>query len=168
MNNKSPTLSAREQQERELIDLELKSKFFHELTTRELYEIARARTEIFLLEQRIICQDFDGVDYDSLHCFFENDGKIMAYLRAYRAEDNIVKIGRVLSITHGIGLGTRLMKESISKIKRKFNCKAIKIHAQKQAQHFYERLGFIATSSDFLEEGIPHVVMTLIDLREEL
>ena len=135
-------------------------KFFDELTTRELYEIVRARTEIFLLEQKIICQDFDGVDYDSLHCFLEEDGKVMAYLRAYRTEET-VKIGRVLSLTHGIGLGKELLNKSIPEIKRKLNCNTITLHSQKHAQGFYEKLGFTATSPDFIEEGIPHVAMKL-------
>ena len=141
--------------------MEFKAKFFDELTTRELYEIVRARTEIFLLEQKIICQDFDGIDYDSLHCYLEQDGKIKAYLRAYRAEDGSVKIGRVLSITHGIGLGTRLMKDAIPLIKNSFGCTAIKLNSQKQAQGFYEKLGFAVCSAEFLEEGIPHVKMIL-------
>ena len=140
--------------------MELKIKFFDELTTRELYEIVRARTEIFLLEQRIICQDFDGVDYDALHCFLEQDGKILAYLRAFPAEDGSVRIGRVLSITHGIGLGKALMQQSLPKILTLLPCTAITLHAQKHAQGFYEKLGFTATSAYFLEEGIPHVTMT--------
>ena len=140
--------------------MELKIKFFDELTTRELYEIVRARTEIFLLEQRIICQDFDGVDYTALHCFLEQDGKILAYLRAFPAEDGSIRIGRVLSITHGIGLGTRLMRESLLHIKTRLNAASITLHAQKHAQGFYERLGFAVTSEDFWEEGIPHVTMT--------
>lgn len=140
--------------------MNLIAKFFDELTTRELYEIVRARTEIFLLEQKIICQDFDGVDYDSLHCFLEEDGKVMAYLRAYRTEET-VKIGRVLSLTHGIGLGKELLNKSIPEIKRKLNCNNITLHSQKHAQGFYEKLGFTATSPDFIEEGIPHVAMNL-------
>ena len=47
--------------------MKLQVKFFEELTTRELYEIVRSRTEIFLLEQHIICQDFDRVDYEELN-----------------------------------------------------------------------------------------------------
>lgn len=141
--------------------MELKIKWFDELTTRELYEIVRARTEVFLLEQRIICQDFDGVDYDSLHCFLEEDGRIAAYLRAYAAEGNAVKIGRVLSIPHGVGLGTRLMREAVPEIKRRMGGRTVTLHAQKHAQSFYERLGFAVTSAEFLEEGIPHVTMTL-------
>ena len=53
----------------------MKAKLFEELTTKELYEIVRSRTEIFLLEQKIICQDFDGVDYEALHCFIEKEGR---------------------------------------------------------------------------------------------
>ena len=140
--------------------MESKAKFFDELTTRQLYEIVRSRTEIFLLEQRIICQDFDGVDYEALHCFIEEEGRVVAYLRAYRAEDGI-KIGRVLTLTHGKGLGSRLMAEALPLIREKFACEKIIVHAQKQAQGFYEKLGFLTVSPDYLEEGIPHVTMEL-------
>lgn len=139
--------------------MELKIKFFDELTTRELYEIVRARTQIFLLEQKIICQDFDGVDYAALHCFLERDGRVLAYLRAFPAEDGSVRIGRVLSVTHGIGLGKALMQQSLPKIQVLLPCTAITLHAQKHARGFYEKLGFTATSAEFLEEGIPHVTM---------
>lgn len=141
--------------------MKLHIKFFEELTTRELYEIVRSRTEIFLLEQHIICQDFDGVDYDALHCFLEENGKIYAYLRAYRAGENCAKIGRVLSITHGKGYGARLMTEALPFIREKLSCRKVIVHAQKQAQGFYEKMGFTVTSPDYLEEGIPHVTMEL-------
>lgn len=139
--------------------MEFKCKFFDQLTTTELYEIVRARITIFLLEQRIICQDFDGVDYDALHCFLEEDGQVKAYMRAYRTEDGHVKIGRVLSIVHGQGLGSRLMGLALPEIKRTFNCDTIVINAQKHALGFYEKIGFVVTSEEFLEEGIPHVAM---------
>ena len=141
--------------------MEFKAKFFDELTTLELYRIVQARTEIFLLEQRIICQDFDGVDYDALHCFLEQDGKVMAYLRAYRVENGEIKIGRVLSITHGIGLGTRLMREAVGAIREKMGDGGIVLNAQAHAEGFYRRLGFQTASPAFLEEGIPHVKMVL-------
>lgn len=140
--------------------MELKIKNFDELSTRELYEIARARTEIFLLEQRIICQDFDRVDYESLHCFLEEDGRVAAYLRAYRT-DGVIKIGRVLSNPHGIGLGTRLMRESLPAIRKYFEGGAVILHAQTRAKGFYEKLGFTVTSDEYLEEGVPHVTMFL-------
>lgn len=140
--------------------MEFKAKYFDELTTRELYEIARARTEVFLLEQKIICQDLDGVDYDSLHCFLEENGRVIAYLRAYRHGDG-VKIGRVLSVTHGIGLGRELMKRSLDVIREKFACSEISLHAQKRAEIFYHKQGFKTVSPVFLEDDIPHVKMVL-------
>ena len=47
------------------------SKYFDELTTKELYEILKARSEIFVVEQNCVYQDLDGVDYRSLHIFCE-------------------------------------------------------------------------------------------------
>ena len=143
------------------MDLIFQSKFFNELTTRELSEIVRARTEIFLLEQRIICQDFDGVDLHSLHCFLEENGKLLAYLRAYRDREGVVRIGRVLSRTHGMGHGSALMRAAIPEIQRRLRCDSISLHSQKHAQGFYERIGFVVNSPEFLEEGIPHVSMIL-------
>lgn len=141
--------------------MEFFAKTFDQLTTRELYEIVRARTQIFLLEQGIICQDFDGVDYDSLHCFLQSDGKLLAYLRAYRTESGEVKIGRVLSLTHKMGHGKELMRHALPKIASVFECDTIHVGAQTQALGFYESVGFVKTSDEFLDEGIPHVHMEL-------
>lgn len=138
-----------------------KCKPFEELTTTELYEIIRARNEIFLLEQHIICQDLDGVDYDALHCFLWESDSVIAYLRAYRADADTVKIGRVLTLTHGVGLGARLMRESLPEIKKRLPSHTIALHAQSYATGFYERCGFAVTSAEFMEEGIPHVEMKL-------
>ena len=143
--------------------MKLISKNFSELTSHELYEIIKSRTEIFLLEQNIICQDLDDVDYDSLHCFYEERNRVIAYLRAFYADNtkDVVKIGRVLTLNHGNGLGRKLMQDSIDVIKEKLPCKKICINAQKYATGFYEKFGFNVTSDDFLEEGVVHVAMEL-------
>ena len=49
--------------------MELKSKYFNELSTTELYEILKARSEIFVIEQKCIYQDIDDIDYKSIHIF---------------------------------------------------------------------------------------------------
>lgn len=138
-------------------------KEFGELTTTELYEIIKSRTEVFLLEQNIICQDLDDVDYKSLHCFYKENGRVVAYLRAYHQDNNksTVKVGRVLTLEHGKGLGKKLMQQSIAAIKDKMYCKKICMNAQKYATGFYEKFGFKITSDDFLEEGVVHVAMEL-------
>ena len=53
--------------------MKLVSKFFEELTTIELYEILKARAEIFVVEQECIYQDLDDKDYKSLHVFYEDE-----------------------------------------------------------------------------------------------
>lgn len=138
-------------------------KSFSELTTTELYEILKARAEIFVVEQNCIYQDLDDIDYRSLHIFYESNGKIIAYLRAFEKDSDagIVQIGRVLTLTHGTGLGGKLLKEGISLIKEKMNPSSIYIEAQCYATGFYEREGFIISSDEFLEDGIPHVEMVL-------
>ncbi len=137
------------------------SKKFNELTTVELYEILKSRTEIFLLEQKIICQDMDDKDYESLHCFFYDGKRIISYLRAFCSEKSIVTIGRVLTLEHKKGLGSELMKKSIEEIKKQFACQKIAVHAQTQAVGFYEKMGFCTISDEFLEEGIPHITMEM-------
>ena len=63
--------------------MNLKAKFFEELTTIELYEILQSRALIFVVEQQCVYLDLDGIDYRSLHVFYEENGKVIAYLRAY-------------------------------------------------------------------------------------
>lgn len=143
--------------------MKLKAKLFSQLTTTELYEILKARAEIFVVEQNCIYQDLDDIDYRSLHIFYESEGKVIAYLRAFEKDSatGIVQIGRVLTVTHGTGLGGKLLKEGLSQVKEKMNPSSIYIEAQCYATGFYEREGFIISSNEFLEDGIPHVEMIL-------
>lgn len=141
--------------------MEMKSKFFSELSTNELYEILKIRSEIFVVEQNCVYQDMDDKDYDSLHIFFEDGGRVVAYLRAFAKDEDTVQMGRVLSLEHGKGLGGKLLKEGIEQIRKKQNPKKIYIEAQCYATGFYEREGFVVCSDEFLEDGIPHVQMIL-------
>ena len=143
--------------------MNLIAKKFEELDIAELYEILKARAEIFIIEQNIHYQDLDNIDYKSLHCFFMEGNKVIAYLRAFYQEDNndIVRIGRVLTLKHGNGIGRELMEKSITAIKEKMKCKKIIMDAQKHAVGFYEKFGFQVVSDDFLEEGVVHAVMEL-------
>ncbi|MBE6681081.1 MAG: GNAT family N-acetyltransferase [Ruminococcaceae bacterium] len=136
------------------------AKTFDELSPKEIYEILKARMEVFLLEQHIVCLDIDGVDYDSLHVFIEHEGRVEAYFRAFRHED-AVKIGRVLTREHGKGLGRLLMEQGIEAVKAHFSCDKIILHSQKYAEGFYKKLGFETVSDEYLEEGVVHVTMEL-------
>ena len=137
------------------------TKTFDELSTRELYEILRVRSEIFVVEQNCVYQDIDNKDYDSLHVFFEDGGKVLAYLRIFMREENVAQIGRVVTLKHGTGLGGKLLKAGIEQTKEKFPANSIFLEAQCYAAGFYAREGFHVCTEEFLEDGIPHVGMRL-------
>ncbi len=138
--------------------MKLQIKRFDELSSKEIYEILRARATVFVKEKGMTCVDPDGRDCDCLHAFFMNDGVIAAYLRAEKYE-NGVKIGRVLTVQRGMGLGRRLLEESIPAICEAFRTRRLIVHAQIESAGFYERLGFTRTSGIYIEEEVPHVTM---------
>lgn len=137
-----------------------KAKLFGELTAAEIYEILKARSRVFRLEQNIRYLDEDDIDYDSLHCFFEENGQVAAYLRAF-PDNGKIRFGRVLTITRGQGHGRLLMARSVKAARERFGSCDIIMDAQKHAEEFYKKLGFVTTSGEFPEEGIVHVVMEL-------
>ena len=141
--------------------MNLNFKDFSDLNAYEIYEILRARAEIFVSEQKITCPDPDGIDYDAYHCFMTEDGRVIACLRAFSIGGDTVKIGRVVTLTHGKGHGGLLMRESIPKIIERFGCKRLVISAQTQAEGFYKKAGFITVSEEYMEDGIPHVKMEM-------
>ena len=141
--------------------MDLITKYFKDLSATEVYEILKSRSEIFMLEQKIHCLDMDDMDYESLHCFFVEGNRVSAYLRAFINEENTVKIGRVLTLDHGKGIGKELLEKSLAAIKTLMNCKKVIVSAQEQAIGFYKKIGFTMVSDIFLEEGIPHAKMEL-------
>ena len=143
--------------------MKLTVKKFQELTTTELYEILKARAEIFIMEQEINYQDMDDIDYKSLHCFFTEDKKVIAYLRAFYQENDgdIVRIGESIDFTTRKRHRKRLIRTKFKGDQRNMKCKKIVMDAQKYAVGFYEKFGFKTISDDFYEEGILHVVMEL-------
>jgi len=53
--------------------MNITAKKFDELATTELYEILKARAEIFIMEQNINYQYMEDIDYGSLHCFIKDE-----------------------------------------------------------------------------------------------
>ena len=72
--------------------MEFFAKTFDELTTKEFIQILKSRSQIFTIEQNIHCQDMDDIDYNSLHCYIMDDNKVVAYLRAFSQDDNILTL----------------------------------------------------------------------------
>ena len=138
-------------------------KTFDELTTDELYEILRLRTDVFIVEQNCPYPDIDGRDRECIHLFARQDDRICAYLRMFRKDDEPGVLGmcRVVTAVRGVGLGAELLRRGIRTAFDGLGAGEIYIEAQDQARGFYTREGFVPCSDVFPEDGIPHVQMRL-------
>lgn len=142
--------------------LQLHKKTFQELTTDELYELLRARCEVFVVEQNCAYQDLDGDDRQSLHLWLTVGGRIVAVARVCPAGVHMkeISIGRVITTDRGKGYGKLLMLHGIDAAVEHFGATRIDLEAQEYAKGFYERVGFRQSSDTFMLDGIPHVRMT--------
>lgn len=138
-------------------------KRFEELTAGELYRILALRDKVFVVEQACIYQEADGKDLRAYHVWMEEDGEIAAYLRVLEAGVSYdeVSIGRVIAVKRRQGYGSRIVAEGIRVAREKLGAKAIRIEAQTYARGLYEKLGFVQTTEEFLDDGIPHIGMLL-------
>jgi ElaA protein len=151
---------------------------FGEVPPRDLYGALALRSQVFVVEQRCIYQDPDGLDPDALlivgtlaqadlqaESNADADAGVIATARVLgpgvRFEEP--SIGRVCTsrLHRQRGLGRKLMGFSIASAKRHHPGLAIRISAQAYLQRFYESFGFVVVSQPYLEDEIPHLEMRL-------
>ena len=136
-------------------------KKFSELSTEEIYNILKLRSEVFVVEQNCVYQDIDEKDQKATHLFIEKKNEIIAYTRSFKKGDYYEEnpsIGRVVvsKKERGKNLGKEIMLNSIEFIKKELEGKKIELSAQKYLDKFYKDLDFYSEGEDYLEDGIPH------------
>lgn len=138
---------------------------YDELTVDELYRILALRQEVFVVEQTCPYLDADGRDRDASHLWTDAaDGThALAYARLFApgvrwAEACIGRVVTAPSARRG-GLGRALMREAIARLHAAHGPVPIRIGAQRYLERFYRELGFVTSSPEYLEDGIPHVEM---------
>jgi len=143
--------------------LTILTKSFDQLNTTELYDLLQLRSEIFVVEQDCVYQDLDGKDKNALHVIGTKKDKIVAYTRIFKSGDYLAQasIGRVVVLgeERKYGFGIDIMKASIKAIEVQFGETSIALSAQTYLKRFYNSLGFIEKGGEYLEDGIPHVMM---------
>ncbi len=143
--------------------LNIETKTFKDLTTKELYNLLQLRSEVFVVEQDCVYQDLDEKDEKALHIIGKKDNKIVAYTRVFKPGDYFTEasIGRVVvskeERQHKYGYD--IMEASIKAVKDYFDETKIKLSAQTYLKQFYNNLGFKEKGEEYLEDGIPHVAM---------
>lgn len=143
--------------------MELTVKHFSQLSAEELFEIYRLRVSVFIVEQRCPYQDVDDADRTAYHLWLRDENGIAAYARLLPPGVTFptAAIGRVIAVRRRCGLGTRIVDAAINAAREKLSAEVITIEAQVYARSLYEKAGFVQTSEEFLEDGIPHVQMQL-------
>jgi ElaA protein len=143
---------------------DLISRRFDQLTVREFHDIARLRSEVFVVEQECVYLDLDGRDTAAEHHWIEVDGTIACYARTLgeapnepEAGPSVVRIGRVVTprSRRGSGLAASLIEHLVAR----HGAGAIVLDAQSHLADWYARFGFDVTGAEYLEDGIPHVPM---------
>jgi ElaA protein len=138
-------------------------KPFEQLLPAELYEVLRLRQEVFILEQNCVFVDADKKDAPSLHLLGYENGELVAYSRivppgVIYEEPSIGRIVTPLKVRK-LGYGKQLMEKSILETERRYGKVPIRIMAQSYLKKFYEGYGFMQEGEEFLEDGIPHIIM---------
>lgn len=138
-------------------------KKINKINSNKLYEILKARVDVFVVEQECPYPELDGKDKNSFHLWAEEEGEIIAYSRILPPGVSYeeTSIGRVLvKIDYrGNGIGRKLMNKTLDYILNKMRKTEIRISAQERLVDFYESLGFEQVSEMYLEDDIPHVEM---------
>lgn len=146
------------------MNFEIKS--FNELTVDDMYEIAKARFEVFVCEQKITCeQDFDDKDKKCHHVFLKDNDRIVAYSRIVPKGlgYDYISIGRVLVLEshRRKGIAQEMIRACLEFIKNKLDENTVVLSAQLYVKDLYQSVGFKAISDVYDEAEIPHVKMKI-------
>jgi len=130
-----------------------------------LYEILRLRVDVFVVEQECPYPELDGRDLEPtarLLWFTDDDARVLATLRVLHDGDDR-RIGRVATAAaaRGRGLAADLMRAAVTACEGRL----IRLDAQAHLSGWYARFGFVVDGDEFLEDGIPHLPMTLAATR---
>lgn len=117
------------------------------------------REKVFKIEQKSLYTDLDDLDKKAIHIFIKDDDNIIAYARLVEKDKNLAKLARVISRKKGLGKIVRQKAIDLAFYKLNFN--EIFIQAQRYAQGFYEKLGFVSTSEIYDLGKIEHIDMVL-------
>ncbi|WP_326543286.1 GNAT family N-acetyltransferase [Pseudorhodoferax sp.] len=137
---------------------------FDDFPVRELYEVLRLRSAVFVVEQQCLFEDMDGLDARALHLLGHGaDGQLLAYARCFDKGVAFAEasIGRVITrtATRGSGLGHRLIARAIALVGERWGVQPIRIGAQARLRGFYEGHGFVDLRQPYVEDGIDHLEM---------
>lgn len=139
-------------------------KPWSELTTSELYDFLKLRTDVFFIEQKIDEEELDWRDSEdaTIHYWIADADGTAAYLRVIvdaqpTFRDARRLFGRV--VVRGDRRGEGLAQLLIERVMERFGHEPMLLHAQTYIAPLYAKYGFEASGDEYYEAGLPHVLM---------
>ncbi len=127
-------------------------------------EASAVRTAVFVDEQRIPKElEWDEADHTAVHALARNRlGQAVATGRLLPAHSGVAKIGRmaVHRALRGTGVGRQVLF-GLMEAARLRGDHTVRLSAQRSAEGFYRRLGYVAVGETYEDAGIPHVDMEI-------
>ena len=125
-------------------------------------EASQLRTEVFVEEQGIPAEmEWDAADQTAIHALVRNRmGLPVATGRLLQHAPGVGRIGRmaVRRVLRGSNLGREVLRALVRAAKERGD-REVLLHAQRTAEGFYARLGFVRRGEPFEEAGIVHIEM---------
>ena len=125
-------------------------------------EARQVRTEVFLEEQRIpVEMEWDELDDVAIHAVARNRlGLAVGTGRLLQHAPGVGRIGRmaVTRVLRGSNVGRDVLRALMLAATQRGDHEVV-LHAQRTAQGFYARLGFVSRGEPFEEAGIVHIEM---------
>lgn len=127
----------------------------------KLPEEARFIRQTVFVEEQGFREEFDSIDNTAIHAVGFIGGKPVATGRIFPAEENgAYYLGRlaVMKEARKSGTGSAMLTFLENEASKRGASKII-LHAQIQAQPFYEKNSYTAEGEPFLDESAPHITM---------
>jgi YbgC/YbaW family acyl-CoA thioester hydrolase len=125
-------------------------------------DASRIRTEVFVHEQKIPLEmEWDEADKTALHAVAYNTlGQAIGTARLVEHTPKTAKVGRmaVKRVLRGSCIGRDLLQVLMVSARQRGN-QEVMLHAQRSAEGFYARVGFLVRGEPFEEVNIPHIEM---------
>ena len=140
--------------------MEIRIKDFEDLSTRELYEILKLRSQVFVVEQGGCYLDPDGLDLVSTHIYIvETDGSCAGCVRVFSKSDEpgTAQLGRLVSRDRLRGTGKKLMAEAEKVARSQYGACRVFLTGRRSARGFYEKCGYTASLPEgYSQETAPY------------
>lgn len=120
--------------------------------------LSAIRTTVFVGEQGVPPEiEIDGRDPGCAHVLAESDSGEAVGTGRLMPDGRIGRMA-VLAAWRGRGVGAAMLGALVAEAQRR-GFRETYLHAQAHAKEFYARHGFVVEGEEYLEAGIPHVLM---------